>query len=76
MHDLTVYHVLKYNVLVMTREAVARLQDLLSNPSHRNKLPKKRRWWANEKKVFQEALQEIMDADVKVLETPSRLITR
>ncbi|GAX84815.1 hypothetical protein CEUSTIGMA_g12236.t1 [Chlamydomonas eustigma] len=75
LHDLTVYHVLKYNVLIATREAIACLEDTLSNPPHRNKLPRKRKWWMNEKEVFQKALQEIMEADIHILQTPARQIT-
>lgn len=57
--DLTVYHILKFNVLIISKPALGRLSKQLAFPSHRNKMPAKRKWWARELKEFQKATEEL-----------------
>lgn len=60
--QLTVYHVLKYQALVISRPALARLAETLRNPPHRNRMPLRMAWWARERSAFDQAVQELQGA--------------
>jgi ribosomal protein L4 len=57
--DVTVYHVLKYNVLVISKPALDRLSDQLASPRHRKRISARQRWWERELKEFAKAKEEL-----------------
>ncbi len=64
VEELTVYHVLKYNALVVTRPALALLTSRLASPSHRNKLPAKKRWWEKELRDMEQAAAALLSGSL------------
>ena len=62
VEDLTIYHILKYNALIISKPALSRLTKRLASPPHRNRLPIKSAWWAKEMDEFQRAAEELREA--------------
>ena len=60
--DVTVYHILKYNALIISRPALERLGNQLVSPQHRNRIPARRIWWEREMKEFAKAAEELRGA--------------
>ncbi|KAG2499024.1 hypothetical protein HYH03_003209 [Edaphochlamys debaryana] len=56
--QLTVYHVLKYNRIVLTRSALKRLSDMLTRP-HRVPKPAKHAWWQQRKQALEATVAEL-----------------
>lgn len=62
-HELTVYHLLKYNVLLISKPALEALTSQLVNPRHRRRQPLRNAWWKREVQEFQKAAAELLLAD-------------
>ena len=72
LDDITVYHVLKYNVLIISKPALVLLSKQLANPPHRNRLPLKKAWWGRELKEFEKAAAELRGGSISAAHAPVR----
>ncbi|GLC37775.1 54S ribosomal protein L4 mitochondrial [Pleodorina starrii] len=59
--QLTVYHVLRYHRLVVTRSALGALAEALTRP-HRVNKPVRYAWWLRRKAALEEAVRELNEA--------------
>ncbi|KAG2453609.1 hypothetical protein HYH02_001825 [Chlamydomonas schloesseri] len=62
--ELTVYHVLKYHRLVVTRDALQRISEALTRP-HRVTKPVKHAWWTRRRQAVEAAVQELTEAEAQ-----------
>jgi ribosomal protein L4 len=61
--DVTVYHILKHKVLIMTAAAAEAIAERLQQPLPQHAArPVRAAWWEEHKKSYEQALQQLLSA--------------